>query len=360
MERRVFRLCVVAACMLAFMVVFSGPVGRSAAAEQQNVLKFGSLVPLAFKEGVEIKKWHDLFAKMVAEKGGLSIGGKKYQVQFFTYDVGYMDSAKTLAAVQKAIYQDGVKYLVDNFGDVYNLTVVHADQNKVLYLGVGFGDETVSTKYQYFFRPFGGYFTSATNYLLGRLPEERREDRCCLHRRYGDRPRGSRTVRRRRGHGRPEDAAADLLRHGYGRLRPIATKIKSLNVDWWTSAWPRETRSSACICRAQGRRDGMGLYSRRGHQPTDLREHRERVGSYFDGSEMLFTDPRGIPIVANDPEMKALIDRYTKGIRRVPDRRMPLAFRLVYHKGCDDGHTERRYHRVEGLSWPRGKADALA
>ena len=136
-------------------------------AQAQNVLKFGSLIPLMLKEGVEIKKWHDLFAKMVNEKGGLTIGGKKYSVQFITYDVGYMDSAKTLAAVQKAIFQDGVKYLIDNFGDVYNLTVVHADQNKVLYLGVGFGDETVSTKYQYFFRPLGGYFTSATNYLLG-------------------------------------------------------------------------------------------------------------------------------------------------------------------------------------------------
>src|SRR5208283_1692950 len=141
--------------LLIFFLSSTLALPHPARAEAQNVLKVGSLVPLMLKEGVEIKKWHDLFAKMIDEKGGLTIGGKKYAVQFYTYDVGYMDSAKTLAAVQKAIYQDGVKYFIDNFGDVYNLTVVHTDQNKILYFGVGFGDETISTKYQYFFRPLG-------------------------------------------------------------------------------------------------------------------------------------------------------------------------------------------------------------
>ena len=129
--------------ILVVMLGLFGPTVPNAGAQAQNVLKIGALVPLGVKEGVEIKKWHELFAKMIDEQGGWTVGGKKYKVQFFTYDIGYMDSAKTLAAVQKAIHQDGVKYLIDNFGDVPNLTAVHADQNKVLTLGVGFGDEPV-------------------------------------------------------------------------------------------------------------------------------------------------------------------------------------------------------------------------
>ena len=282
-------------------------------AQAQNVLKFGSLIPLMLKEGVEIKKWHDLFAKMVNEKGGLTIGGKKYSVQFITYDVGYMDSAKTLAAVQKAIFQDGVKYLIENFGDVYNLTVVHADQNKVLYLGVGFGDETVSTKYQYFFRPLGGYFTSATNYLLG-LDFLKKGAKagvvCTVDTEIG------RVAAVQYGGG---EAMAGLKMQPpifFGMdtvdFGPIATKIKSLNVDMVDFGVAVGDQVVNLISALKDAGWTGVIFPGAGINPTTFANIVKRVGSYFDGSEMLFTDPRGIPIVANDPEMKALIDRYLK------------------------------------------------
>ena len=265
-------------------------------AQAQNVLKFGSLVPLMLKEGVEIKKWHDLFAKMVNEKGGLTIGGKKYTVQFFTYDVGYMDSAKTLAAVQKAILQDGVKYLIDNFGDVYNLTVVHADQNKVLYLGVGFGDETVSTKYQYFFRPLGGYFTSATNYLLGLdfLKKGAKTGVVCtvdteIGRvaavQYG----GGEAMAGLKMH------AADLLRHGHGRLRSHRDEDKEPQRRHGGLRRGRGRPGRQPYLRPQGCGMEGVIFPGAGINPTTFANIVKRVGSYFDGSEMLFTDPGAFP-----------------------------------------------------------------
>jgi branched-chain amino acid transport system substrate-binding protein len=303
----------VVVCALALVLAASAPVVRDAGAQTGNVLKIGSLIPLMIKEGVEIKKWHELFAKMINEKGGLTIGGKKYTLEFFAYDVGYMDSAKTLAAVQKAIHQDGVKYLVDNFGDIYNLTAVHADQNKVLCMGVGFGDEVVSTKYQYFFRPLGGQFTSATNYLLGQDFIKK-----------GAKTGVVVTVDTEIGHVAAiqyggGEAMAGLKMHepiffgmdtvDYG---PIATKIKSLNVDVVDLGVSVGDQVVSLISALKDAGWKGFIFPGAGINPTTFNNIVKRVGSYFDGSEMLFTDPRGIPIVAKDPEMKGLIDRYTK------------------------------------------------
>lgn len=312
MGTKSFRLFVLVACMLAFSTVLPGPVGKCAAADQ-NVLKFGSMVPLAFKEGTEIKKWNDLFAKMVNEKGGLDVGGKKYQVQFFVYDVAYFDSAKTLSAVQKAIHQDGVKYLINSFGEVYNLAVVHADQNKVLEIGIGFGNETVGTKYQYFFRPLGGYYTAASNYLIMRdfVKKGAKTGIVCttdnemghvVAKQYGDADAmaGLKMLQ-------PVFFGMDTVDYG-----PIATKIKSLNVDvvdYGAAAGDQVVSLTAALKDAGWK--GF-IFPGAGINPTTFANIIKRVGSYFDGAEMFYTDPRGIPVVMKDPEMKELVDRYQK------------------------------------------------
>jgi len=37
----------------------------------EKILKIGTVAPLTLKEGVEIKRWMELFAKVVNEKGWL-------------------------------------------------------------------------------------------------------------------------------------------------------------------------------------------------------------------------------------------------------------------------------------------------
>ncbi len=337
--------------VLAMVLGLLLPVARNAAAQAQDVLKFGSLVPIMTKEGVEIKKWNDLFAKMANEKGGLAVGGKKYKVEFFTYDVAYDDAAKTLAAVQKAIHQDGVKYLVDIFGDHYVLTAVHADQNKVIDMGIGFGDETVGTKHQYFFRPLGGYFTAASNYLISRdfVKKGAKTSLVCtidsemghvVAAQYGaaDAMAGLKLIP-------PVFFGMDTVDYG-----PIATKVKSLNpdvVDFGAAIGDQIVNLVGALKDAGWK--GF-IFPGAAINPTTYANIIKRVGSYFDGSEMFYNDPRGIPIVAKDPEMKELIDRYIERIRRVPHGRLPVAHRLVYGEGCDVRHEERRPCRTQGLS----------
>jgi ABC-type branched-subunit amino acid transport system substrate-binding protein len=312
MRRCNFRWMVIGCCLALVLSMFGGQV-RDARGQAAGVLKIGSLVPLVTKEGVEIKKWHDLFAKMVNEKGGLTVGGKKYTVEFFTYDVGYQDSAKTLAAVQKAIFQDGVKYLVDNFGDVYTLTVVHADQNKVLYFGVGFGDETVGTKYQYFFRPLGGFFTAGTNYLISRDFVKKGAKTgivCTIDTEMGH------VVAKQYG-GADEMAGLKMLPPVFFSMDtvdygPIATKIKNLNpdmVDFGAAVGDQVVNLAGALKDAGWK--GF-IFPGAAINPTTFANIVKRTGSWFDGNEMLYNDPRGIPIVAKNAEMKELMDRYTK------------------------------------------------
>ncbi len=286
-------------------------IARQAAAE--NVLKLGSLAPLRIKEGLEMKKWHDLFAKMINEQGGWTINGQKYKVDFQTYDSGVYDPAKTLAAVQKAIFQDGVKILVDNFMDIPSVTAVNADQNKALVLGVGFTDDVVSPKYQYFFRPQGGFFTGGTNYLIARDFYKQ-----------GARTSVVVTVDTQDGHvvatryGEAEQLAGMKLFPPifFGMetvdFGPIATKIKSLNpgmVDFGMSSGEHVVNLTSALRDAGWK--GF-IFPGAGLNTNTLNNVVGRVGSYFDGTEMLYFDPRGIPSVSQNRDMRALMDRYTK------------------------------------------------
>jgi hypothetical protein len=299
--------------VLTLSLMISLPMMTARQAEAQKVIKFGSLVPLQFKEGLEIKKWNDLFAKIINEQGGWLIGGQRYKVEFYTYDVAYWDQTKTLAAVEKGIYQDGVKIFTNDFGDVPDLTALNANKNKVLVLGVGFGDDIVSTKYQYFFRPFGGFFTSGTNYLIGRdfYNKGARTTLACtmegeMGRIAAEQYTGAEALAGLKVLP-PVFFGADTVDYG-----PIATKIKSLNpdmVDFVVSAGNQVVNLASALKDAGWK--GF-IFPGAGINTTTLANIVKRVGSWFDGTEMLYFDPRGIPVVAQNPEMKALMDRYTK------------------------------------------------
>jgi ABC-type branched-subunit amino acid transport system substrate-binding protein len=295
-------------------ILVSLPMMTARQAEAQKVLKLGSLVPLAFsKEGVEIKKWNDLFAKIINEQGGWLVGGQRYKVEFYTYDVGYWDQSKTLAAVEKGIYQDGVKIFTNSFGDVPDLTALHCDKNKVLVMAVGFGDAVVSTKYQYIFRPFGGFFTAGTNYLIARdfykkgarstlaSTMEGEFGRIAAEQYTGAEALAGMKVLP------PVFYGADTVDFG-----PIATKIKSLNpdmVDFVVAAGDMVVNLATALKDAGWK--GF-IFPGAGINATTLANIVKRVGSWFDGTEMLCFDPRDTPVVAQNPEMKALMDRYTK------------------------------------------------
>ena len=79
----------------------------SAAAQPAKTLKIGNTVPMKAKEGIQIKKWLEMFAERLNAAGGLMVKGQKYKVQIISYDDGY--SADTgRAAAERLIYQDKV------------------------------------------------------------------------------------------------------------------------------------------------------------------------------------------------------------------------------------------------------------
>lgn len=305
------RILLVSALALVFVSqpLLTSPSG----AAEKKVLSLGSLVPMNLKEGLEIKRWNDLLAKMINEQGGWQVGGQKYEVKWYTYDVGYGDTGKHQAALQRAIFQDKVQIFLNDFGDTPTITAAAADENKIIVLGVGFDDEVVSTKYQYFFRPNGGFFGRAMNYAI-----------------YQDYYKaGAKTYVV----STPDSEWSRISAGQYGAAAklaglkvldpiyftgdtvdfgPVATKILSIKADV----------VDMCVCNGSqvtnltsALRD-VGwkgkIFPGAGLGKDTLVNIVKKVGNYFDGTEMLYFDPRGIPVVTQNPEMKALLDRYMK------------------------------------------------
>lgn len=138
----------------------------TAPAGDQPVLKVGALLSLDTVQGVEIKKWLELFAKLYNDAGGWNIGGTAYKVQPMIYDVGVWDAAKTRSAVEKAVLQDKVQYMVTNWGDIPAETISVTEPNKVLWLGLDFTDGTVAPTLKYAIRAQGLFFAQGLFYYI--------------------------------------------------------------------------------------------------------------------------------------------------------------------------------------------------
>jgi ABC-type branched-subunit amino acid transport system substrate-binding protein len=144
----------------------AAPTTASSAAGEQPVLKVGALLSLDTIQGVEMKKWLELFAKMYNDAGGWKIGDVSYKVQPMIYDVGVYDAAKSRSAAEKAVLQDGVKYMVCNWGDIPAETLSVTEPNKVLWMGLDFTDGTVAPTLKYSIRAQGLFFAQGLFYYI--------------------------------------------------------------------------------------------------------------------------------------------------------------------------------------------------
>ncbi|HUJ69387.1 MAG TPA: hypothetical protein VLW86_07675, partial [Syntrophorhabdales bacterium] len=121
-------VCLALVVLIAVLPMMSGA--------QEKTLKIGCVTNFNTKEGVEIKKWHDLFAKITNAQGGWKVGKETYRLEFLTYD-DKGDQPATRAALEKLIYQDKVNYIVDNFLASETLTSELCDQQKIICTGEG-------------------------------------------------------------------------------------------------------------------------------------------------------------------------------------------------------------------------------
>jgi ABC-type branched-subunit amino acid transport system substrate-binding protein len=145
----------------------AGPATDSTAAPaDQPVLKVGALLSLDTVQGVEMKKWLELFAKLYNDAGGWKIGDQTYKVQPMIYDCGIWDAAKTRSAAEKAVLQDKVQFMVCNWGDIPAETISVTEPNKVLWMGLDFTDGTVAPTLKYAVRAQGLFFAQGLFYYI--------------------------------------------------------------------------------------------------------------------------------------------------------------------------------------------------
>ena len=121
-------------------------------AEPEKTLKIGSTVPMKTKEGMQIKKWLELFAERLNSSGGLVVKGQRYNVQMVIYDDEY--SADTgRACAERLIYQDKVKHIICQWASAPIVaTLGVAEPNKVLQIGDGITEKTMEPQYHYVYR----------------------------------------------------------------------------------------------------------------------------------------------------------------------------------------------------------------
>ncbi|MBN2038407.1 MAG: ABC transporter substrate-binding protein [Spirochaetes bacterium] len=149
---------------LSLVAVISIGCSKKQAAEG-DVLKIGVTSMLGFPTGIEIENWFRLYAKMVNDEGGWKIGDKVYKLDLLTEDHGG-DPSKHRSALEKLIFQEEVKIILESMGAWPTTSAQVAEQNKVLIIGQGFGDESATPKFNYFFRGQGLFFLRGSNYVM--------------------------------------------------------------------------------------------------------------------------------------------------------------------------------------------------
>src|SRR5260370_7472910 len=91
------------------VVALSVVVGSPPSAHAQKPLKMGAIVPVsgpAAAFGLGVQRGMEFAAEDI---GVFTVAGEKYKLEVVTYDTVY-DPGKTVAAMNRAVYNDGVKY----------------------------------------------------------------------------------------------------------------------------------------------------------------------------------------------------------------------------------------------------------
>ena len=143
-----------------------------------ETLKIGVIAPLtgaAAPWGIAMAEGAKLHAKHVNEKGGLDIGGRKYQVEIVAYDDMY-SAPGALAAYNRLVYQDGVKYIEVAAGVSTMAIKSFAKDDKIVIMTAGYIAEELDPSDPYMYRVWGvpsDFFPPLYDTLAKARPNER-------------------------------------------------------------------------------------------------------------------------------------------------------------------------------------------
>ena len=138
------------------VALLSSVFAVSSAAAEAETLKLGVLATLSGAGtawGIAMQGAAELAAEDVNSKGGLEVGGKKYQVEVIAYDDHYK-AADALTAFNRLVFDDGVKYVVGPLGSAPALALMPVStENKVITMTMAFTPKALSAEYKYSLRP---------------------------------------------------------------------------------------------------------------------------------------------------------------------------------------------------------------
>ena len=89
----------------------SGPPPTQPASNAAQILKIGMVSDMSSVISLDWMHETELMADMDNQKGGLDIGGQKYQVQIIEYDKKN-SQATEVAATNRLVYQDKVQFII--------------------------------------------------------------------------------------------------------------------------------------------------------------------------------------------------------------------------------------------------------
>jgi branched-chain amino acid transport system substrate-binding protein len=137
--------------------------GGLAAGVHAQTLKVGLIGPLTGPGaawGYAAKGSMQTLADEVNAKGGLEVGGKKYQVEIIAYDDQYK-AAEALAAYQRLVTRDGVKYIVIQTSAPTMALKQLVEDDKIVALTTSYTPAAIDEKTKYMFRAY----STATDFM---------------------------------------------------------------------------------------------------------------------------------------------------------------------------------------------------
>ena len=123
---------------------------------ESSTLKVGFIGSFSWELGLDTLKGIEIMAEADNKAGGISVGGKKYQVEIIPYDSA-MDQAKAIAAANRLVFKDKVKFIISDPLYIPALLQV-TDPNKVLLIAGTPGKENLKPEWHY------SWMTAGTNF----------------------------------------------------------------------------------------------------------------------------------------------------------------------------------------------------
>src|SRR5580698_8031010 len=143
-----------------------------------EMLKIGVIAPLTGPGapwGMAMAEGAKMLASTYNAEGGLDVGGKKYQVEVIPYDDEYK-SPQAIAAYNRLVYQDGVKYLAIAAGASTMAIKQYLEDDKIVGITAGFVANEIDKDSKYMYRMWGipaDYYPALYDWLKNNTTERR-------------------------------------------------------------------------------------------------------------------------------------------------------------------------------------------